>query len=452
LVGRAARAETEPMSEQQGMRVGYRAAFASRELRALVAGQLVSIAGTSVAAVALTILVYKRTASPLLASLAFALGFVPYLLGGALLSGIVDRVRPRRLVASCDLVAAILAAGMAWPGLPIGVLFALLLAIGTLASVEGGARAALLRASVSAEAYVPARSLLRISGQLAQIGGNAAGGALLLVLTPSGTLLANAASFAVSAATARFCVADHPNTGARSPTTLFRDSLRGARTILAHAELRRLLLVSWLVPMFSVAPEALAAPYVASRHGSPALVGWWLVALPAGIIIGDIVGVRFLDARQQRALVGPAAAASFLPYLAFAAGPSIPVALPLLLGSGLCGLYALASAPLRARDDALRRRADDLARRRVRARRRDRPSDRTSRGDRDRWRLRPPIRAHAPQRRSTTITRHRPPPTAAVSPRPARSLKSLKASPTDSLSAHWRTVVRGGRGAPPEGK
>jgi MFS family permease len=342
------------MSEQQGMRVGYRAAFASRELRALVAGQLVSIAGTSVAAVALTILVYKRTASPLLASLAFALGFVPYLIGGALLSGIVDRVRPRRLVASCDLVAAILAAGMAWPGLPIGVLFALLLAIGTLASVEGGARAALLRASVSAEAYVPARSLLRISGQLAQIGGNAAGGALLLVLTPSGTLLANAASFAVSAATARFCVADHPNTGERSPTTLFRDSLRGARTILAHAELRRLLLVSWLAPMFSVAPEALAAPYVTSRHGSPALVGWWLVALPAGIIIGDIVGVRFLDARQQRALVGPAAAASFLPYLAFAAGPSIPVALPLLLGSGLCGLYAL-GLDARVRDAAPQR-------------------------------------------------------------------------------------------------
>ena len=54
--------------------------------------------GTSVAAVALTILVYRRTGSPLLASLAFALGFLPFLLGGGLLSSVVDRVRPRRLV------------------------------------------------------------------------------------------------------------------------------------------------------------------------------------------------------------------------------------------------------------------------------------------------------------------------------------------------------------------
>ena len=90
-------------------RVGYRTALASRELRALVAGQLVSVAGTSIAAVALTILVYERTASPLLSSLTFALGFVPYLLGGGLLSGIVDRVPPRRLVVGCDGACTVLA-------------------------------------------------------------------------------------------------------------------------------------------------------------------------------------------------------------------------------------------------------------------------------------------------------------------------------------------------------
>jgi MFS transporter len=329
------------MSDDRPPRAGYRAALASRELRALVAGQFVSVAGTSVAAVALTILVYRRTESPLLSSLTFALGFVPYLVGGGLLSGVVDRVRPRRLVVRFDLAAAALAAAMAWPGLPIGVLFALLLAIGTLSSVESGGRASLVRASVAAELYVPARSLLRISVQLAQIGGNAAGGLLLLVLTPQGALLANAASFAFSAATARFGVADHPNTGERSPASLLRDSLRGARRVLSHSELRRLLFVGWLAPMFAVAPEALAAPYVAGGHGSPALVGWWLVALPAGIIAGDIAGVRCLDARRQRRLVAPAAAASFLPYLAFAGRPPIPLALALLFISGACCFYGL---------------------------------------------------------------------------------------------------------------
>jgi MFS family permease len=339
------------MSDGTSPRVGYGAAFASREFRALLVAQLVSVTGTSVAAVALTILVYRRTESPLLASLTFALGFLPYLLGGTLLSGIVDRVRPRRLVTGCDLTAALLAATMAWPAIPLALLFALLLVIGTLSSLSGGARAALVRSSVSDDAYVPARSLLRIAVQFAQIGGNAAGGVLLLVLTPSGTLLMNAASFAFSATIVRLRLADRPIAGAPDRRRLLLDSLHGARNIFAHAELRRLLLVSWLGPMFFVAPEALAAPYVAQHHGSSTMVGWWLIALPLGIIAGDIVGVRLLTLDQQRRIVAPALAASFVPYLLFALDPSIRVALALLVAAGACGLSSL-GLDARVRDAA----------------------------------------------------------------------------------------------------
>jgi hypothetical protein len=329
------------MTAGSPQRMRYGEALASREFRALFASQLVSIGGTSIAAVALTVLVYRRTESPLLASLTFALGFLPYLLGGGLLSSVIDRVRPRRLVAVGELVSALLAATMAWRAIPVALLLVLLFAIGTLASVSSGARATLARATVSEDAYVPARSLLRIAAQVAQIGGNAGGGTLLVILSPSGALLVNAATFASSAATVRFGLANHANVGKRSGATLLRDSLEGARTIFAHAELRRLLLVGWLAPMFAVAPEALAAPYVAAQHGSTTLVGWWLVALPIGMVGGDIAGVRLLSSRQQQRLVAPAAAAGFLPYLAFAFEPSIPLALPLLVTSGACGLYML---------------------------------------------------------------------------------------------------------------
>jgi MFS family permease len=329
------------VSNAQSTRIGYRAAFSSSDFRALLVGQLVSVGGTSVAAVALTILVYRRTQSPLLASLAFALGFFPYLLGGGLLSGIVDRVRPRSLVAGCDFASALLGATMAWPAVPVPALLALLLAIGTLSSVSSGARATLVRASVSDEAYVPARSLLRIAVQFAQIGGNAGGGALLLVLTPSGALLVNAASFAFSALVVRLFVSDHAHPSERSPASLLRDSLHGARSILAQTELRRLLLVGWLAPMFSVAPEALAAPYAAHHHGSSTQVGWLLIALPVGLIAGDVAGIRFFSQAQQRRLLAPALTVSFLPYLAFAFDPPVPVALALLGASGACGFYAL---------------------------------------------------------------------------------------------------------------
>lgn len=333
------------MRDHAPTRARYGDALASSEFRALLATQLIEVGGISIAAVALTVLVYRRTASPLLASLTFALSFLPYLVGGGLMSSIVDLVRPRRLVASCDATSALLVAMIAWPGLPLPILFALLLATGTLSSISSGARAALTRATVAEHAYVPARSLLRIAAQLAQIVGNAGGGALLLLLlllvSPSGALLVNAAAFGCSALIIRLALSDHPNIGERTGRRLLSESLHGARTILSHRDLRRLLLVGWLAPMFSVAPEALAAPYVAAHHGSPSIVGVWLLALPVGLIAGDIAGVRLLTANQQQRILAPAVAAGFVPYLAFANDPAIGIAVALLLGSGICGVYAL---------------------------------------------------------------------------------------------------------------
>jgi predicted MFS family arabinose efflux permease len=262
-------------------------------------------------------------------------------LGGGFLSSVVDRVRPRRLVSGCDAISAVIVALMAVPSVPVPVLLALLFGVGTLSSVGGGARTALVRSTVPASAYVPARSLMKIAGQLAQVGGSALGGALLVAVGTSTAILVNAASFALSAALVRLVVADHANDGTAARAGLIRDSLRGAREILGHPELARLLLLGWLVPMFSVAPEAVAAPYISSQHGSAGLVGWWLAALPVGTIAGDLLGVRFLGPSLQRRLVVPAAAASFVPYLVFAAWPPIGVCLALLVVSGAFGMYSL---------------------------------------------------------------------------------------------------------------
>jgi predicted MFS family arabinose efflux permease len=136
-------------------------------------------------------------------------------------------------------------------------------------------------------------------------------------------------------------VADHPNPAEPRRSGLVRDSLSGARELFAAPEVGRLLLLGWLVPLFSVAPEALAAPYVAARNGSPAFVGWWLAAMPVGIIVGDVAGVRFLRPAVQRRIMAPVAAAGFVPYLVFAFHPRIVAALVLLALSGLSGMYAL---------------------------------------------------------------------------------------------------------------
>lgn len=338
------------MNTDSGGRVGYRQALKSRQFKALWTGQLVSVAGNSVAAVALTVIVYRQTSSPLLASLTFSLAFLPYLFGGAFLSGLVDRVRPRRLVATCDAASAVAAAAMAWPGMPVPVLLGLLFLIGSFSSLASGSRAALVRATVSHDAYVPARSLMRIAAQVAQIGGNAGAGALLVVLSPSGALLVNATSFALSSSLVRIVVGDHDHL-AGTPAVPPLGAGRGAREVLGHPQLRRLLLVGWLAPMFSVAPEAVAAPYVAAHHGPSSMVGWWLTALPVGVITGDILAVRLLGPERQRRWVAPAVLASFVPYLIFASSPPVLLALPILTTAGLCSFYGL-GLDARVRDAA----------------------------------------------------------------------------------------------------
>ena len=319
----------------------YAAALARPEFRALLAAVTLAITGTVISSVVLTVLVFERTRSPLLSSLTFTLGFMPYVFAGTLLSGIVDRVPPRRLLASCTLGSAGLTAAMALPRMPVAVLLMLLVGTGTLGGMASATQGALVRSVVPEASYVPARSLIRIAAQVAQVGGNPIGGLLLVAVPPGGAFLISSAALVTAASLARFGLGRYPVTGAADGTALLRDSLRGLRHVFAHAPLRRLLLLSWLVPMFSVAPEALAAPYVAGQNGSRALVGWWLAALPAGLIAGDLLGVWRLSPQRQRRVVGLAAAASFVPYLAFFVTPPIAVALPLLAGAGTGSMYSL---------------------------------------------------------------------------------------------------------------
>jgi len=329
------------MAEVASGRVRYRDALAVGEFRTWFVAYSVSVMGSVVAAVALMVLVYERTGSPFLSALTFALGFLPYILSGLLLSAVVDRLPPRRLLSGSDLTCAALVALMAWPGMPVPALLTLLFLVGTVTSVSGGARGGLVRLVVGDDAYIPARSLLRISSQSAQIVGNGLGGLLLIVLSPRDLILVNAASFAFSAALTRFGLRHRPAAAPEPDTPLLLDSLRGAGAVLRNPELRRLLLLGWLVPLFSVWPEALAAAYVIGGGESRSLVGWWLVALPLGVITGDLAGVWVLTSDRQKRLIAPIAAAGFVPYLVFVARPSVAVAIPLLAVAGTGAAYFL---------------------------------------------------------------------------------------------------------------
>jgi hypothetical protein len=68
----------------------YRAVFAIREFRALWWAQVVSYLGDQIAQVAIAMLVYTKTGSAELTALAYALTYLPPILGGPLLAGLMD--------------------------------------------------------------------------------------------------------------------------------------------------------------------------------------------------------------------------------------------------------------------------------------------------------------------------------------------------------------------------
>src|SRR5215469_10177351 len=108
IVGIAAPADRESQVDSAVSRVGFREVFVVPEFRALWAAQMLSVAGDQLARVALTVLVYDRTRSAFLAAVTFVMGVMPIFLGGAVLSGLADRLPRRAVMIVCDLGRAAL--------------------------------------------------------------------------------------------------------------------------------------------------------------------------------------------------------------------------------------------------------------------------------------------------------------------------------------------------------
>lgn len=317
---------------------GYRSVFRVREFRPVFAAHLMSVLGIVVAEIALTVLVFRTTGSPLMSALTFALGFLPYALGGTLLAGIADRRPARRVLVGCDLVCAACAAAMVLPGTPVAGLLVLRCAMAFVAPLFQGTRNASLADILGpGDAFVLGRSLMRMVAQSAQLIGFGLGGLLLTVLAPRAAIALTAAGFLSSALLLRFGTRARPARAAAARTS----PLAGLRAVLGDRRLRALTLLSWLPPVFVIAPEALLAPYVDGIGAGTAALGVMMCALPVGTIAGELWAGSVLSARSRSRLVAPLAAAGMLPLLAYAARPGFAVVLAALLLAGLAHAYTL---------------------------------------------------------------------------------------------------------------
>lgn len=328
---------TEPAEPQ----TGYGAVFRVREFRAVFAAHLMSLLGVVVCEISLTVLVYELTGSPLMSALAFAVGFLPYLVGGTLLAGAADRFPTRRVLVVCDLVCAGCTALMVLPATPVAGLLVLRCAVAAVSPVFNGTRIATLADILGdGDLFVLGRSLLRIVSQSALLVGFGAGGVLLALVPARAAIGITVVTFLGSAVLLRLGTRRRPARGGRG-ATLLRDSLAGARAVFAHRRIRALMLMFWVPPLFVVAPEALAAPYADRLGAGTAAVGLLMCAMPVGHIAGEVWAGSALGPRTRERIVVPAAAVCLLPLVLYAVRPGVALAVAALVVTGLASAYTL---------------------------------------------------------------------------------------------------------------
>ncbi|GAA1682760.1 MFS transporter [Kribbella yunnanensis] len=331
----------------------YRTVLSLPGLRNVFVAHAISMLGTIAAQVALSILIFERTGSPLLSALVLACSFLPYAIGGILLSSIADRFPARRVLVVCDVLSALCIALMLIPGLPVGSLLGLLLATGVIAPIFAGARSASLAYLLPVDLFPIGRSLLRAISQVAVLTGFALGAAAVAAVGAPWMLAVDVVTFLVSALLIGLGTPYSP-AGERSRSTV-RDSWSGLRHVFAHPRLRPLILLTWVAPAFSAVPDGLAVAYSAQTGAAPAAAGALFTGYAAGTVLGELVVARFTPSLRRR-LVVPLLLASQLPAIAFLAKPSVPVAAVLLAvaGAGYAFNQAVDPMILEAADPAYR--------------------------------------------------------------------------------------------------
>jgi len=327
-------------------RASYREVLAVGEFRWLAAAQVLSFLGDQFAQVAIAILVYGRTGSPLLTAVTYALTYLPPIAGGPLLSGLADLFPRRRVMIACDLIRIVTVGLMTIRGVPLPALCALLFCTVLLGAPFSSARSALIPDILKEDQLGIGATIGNFAHQASQIIGFVAGAVVVAAVGEHMTLGVDAGTFGISALVTLMAVRRRP-AAERAPgsrPSIWAVSTDGARTVFGHKELRTLLLFGWLAG-FYVVPEGLAAPYARGLGGDTVIVGVLMAAVPLGTVLGGALVGRFMTQSAQLRCMGWLAMTSCAPLIMNAWNPPLWAVLSLWLVAGAGGSFQLIAIP-----------------------------------------------------------------------------------------------------------
>ncbi len=345
--------------------------FANREFRGIAIAQFTSECGDQIAGLAIAYLVYKRSENAFLAAAAYAVTYVPWVIGGILLSPLVDRLPRRSVMLFCDaaraVVISVLVVATFVSTVPIWGLIGLVLLSSMCSPPFTTARSTMLPEIFDqSPLYVPAVATGRILQQIDQVFGFALGGMIVAAVTPRGALVVDVLTFLVSFAVLATHVRPRPPAMSGSRITvggLARNLGPDLRLIVGDPARRSLVLLVASSLVFLIAPEALAVAYAKQQGHGPIAVGLLTAAQPCGVAIGAWLFVRFFPPAVQGRWLLRLPILGALLLAATALVPPIPVAAALWMASGLTQCFVVTSIATYnvVTEPALRGRANGLA-------------------------------------------------------------------------------------------
>jgi MFS family permease len=342
----------------------FREVFSAGEFRGVYAAGVLSWIGDYLAKAAVTAMVLNQTHSVAISAAAFAIGYLPWVLGGPVLAALAERYPHRRVMVAADLSRAVLIALVAIPGLPTVAIFALLFCTALGTPPFDAARSALMPRILTGDRYVAALTIQNVTMQAAQFVGYL-GGAGLGRVHPKSALLIDSATFLLSALLLRTAVASHrPGLAPEHRTHLLRETAGGFALVFRTSVLRAIAVLVFALMLFTTVPEGLAAGWAADLTSHAPQQGLYqgliMVGYPAGFIVGGLVFNRLVSPPNRRRLVRPLGVLAPLMLVPSLLHPSATIVcgMCLLTGFAVAGLMPTANGLfVQALPDAYRARA-----------------------------------------------------------------------------------------------
>jgi H+ antiporter protein len=317
-----------------------------RPVLLILASAFLAAAGNGISLVVLPWLVLQRTGSASSASVVAAAATLPLLVATLVAGTAVDFLGRRRIAVLADALSALSVAAIPVIALTAGeaalttVVLAGLAALGAFFDPAGmTARLSMLPEAATRAGWTldKTNSVYEAGFSLAYITGPGIGGLLIATIGAINTMWVTAAAFCCSIAAIavlRLAGAESPHPDDR-PDGVFSGVVEGLRFVWNNRVLRTLGLIDLAVTGLYLPMESVLFPKYFSDRNEPAHLGWVLMALSIGGLIGALSWTWLSRRASKRATVLTATATFAVASLAIGFLPPLPVILVL---SAIIGL------------------------------------------------------------------------------------------------------------------